>query len=173
MSTSAAHVQYAPEPISHGPSYGAPPAQPSPQFSVVTAEAEARPDAGERGQEVWKMANQLYQQNPDWVTFFREVLGLNGYVRQAFHTRDELDGFEQSKQYEQVQVMLAKLRERNSSAKQPCSSFEPTRVITVRLPKSLHESLRAEAHEKRTSMNKLCISKLLQFIDTDLVPTET
>ena len=46
-------------------------------------------------------------------------------------------------------------------------------MITVRLPKSLHESLRAEAHEKRTSMNKLCISKLLQFIDTDLVPTET
>jgi predicted HicB family RNase H-like nuclease len=172
MSTSAAQVQYPHEPISHG-SYGAPPSSPAPQFSVVTAEHETRPDAGERGQEVWKMANQLYQQNPDWVTFFREVLGLNGYVRQAFKSREELDQFEQTEQYEQIQVMLAKLRERNSSAKQPCSSFEPTRVITVRLPKSLHESLRAEAHEKRTSMNKLCISKLLQFIDTDLVPTET
>jgi hypothetical protein len=137
MSTSAAQVTYGNEPISHGSSYGAPQTPPAPQFSVVTADPESKPDAGERGQEIWKMANQLYQQNPDWVTFFREVLGLNGYVRQ------------------------------------PCSSFEPTRVITVRLPKSLHESLRAEAHEKRTSMNKLCISKLLQFIDTDLVPTET
>ena len=173
MSTSAAQVTYGHEPLSHGSSYAAPQTPPAPQFSVVTADPESKPDAGERGQEIWKMANQLYQQNPDWVTFFREVLGLNGYVRQAFHTRDELDQFEQSKQYEQIQVMLAKLRERNSSAKQPCSSFEPTRVITVRLPKSLHESLRAEAHEKRTSMNKLCISKLLQFIDTDLVPTET
>ena len=43
-------------------------------------------------------------------------------------------------------------------------------MITVRLPKSLHESLRTEAHEKRTSMNKLCISKLLQMIDTELIP---
>ena len=50
---------------------------------------------------------------------------------------------------------------------------EPTRVITVRLPKSLHEALRVEAHEHQTSMNKLCISKLLQFIDGDKVPTET
>ena len=146
MSTSAAQA-YGHEPISHG-SYGAP-SQPSPQFSVVTAEHEIRPDAGERGQEVWKMANQLYQQNPDWVTFFREVLGLNGYVRQAFKSREELDQFEQTEQYEQVQVMLAKLRERNSSAKQPCSSFEPTRVITVRL----HKRCMPEAHEKRTTMN--------------------
>src|SRR5262245_32715758 len=68
MSTSAAQA-YGHEPIKHG-SYGTP-TQPSPQFSVVTAEHDGRPDAGERGQEVWKMANQLYQQNPDWVTFFR------------------------------------------------------------------------------------------------------
>ena len=45
-------------------------------------------------------------------------------------------------------------------------------MITVRLPKSLHEALRAEAHEHRTSMNKLCISKLLQFIDNEKVPAE-
>ena len=46
-------------------------------------------------------------------------------------------------------------------------------MITVRLPKSLHEALRDEAHEHRTSMNKLCISKLLQFIDSEQVPTES
>ncbi len=50
---------------------------------------------------------------------------------------------------------------------------EPTRVITVRLPKSLHEALRVEAHEHRTSMNKLCISKLLQIIDGQQVPGGT
>jgi hypothetical protein len=45
-------------------------------------------------------------------------------------------------------------------------------VITVRLPKSMHEYLRTEAHDLRTSMNKLCISKLLQVIEQDLIPTE-
>jgi predicted HicB family RNase H-like nuclease len=152
------------------PSHGYAPQPSGPQFAVVSG--EERPDADAKGQEVYRQANQIYQQGPDWVTFFRDVLGVNGCVRQAFHTREEMDIFEQSKQYEEIQLMLAKLRERNA-AKQPTATFEPTRVITVRLPKSLHESLRAEAHEKRTSMNKLCISKLLQFIDADLVPTET
>ena len=41
-----------------------------------------------------------------------------------------------------------------------------------RLPKSLHESLRHEAHERKTSMNQLCISKLLQIIDEKLVPND-
>jgi predicted HicB family RNase H-like nuclease len=44
--------------------------------------------------------------------------------------------------------------------------------ITVRLPKSLHESLRAEAHDRKTSMNQLCISKLLQVIDAEMVVSE-
>ena len=69
----------------------------------------------------------------------------------------------------EIQQMVAKLRERSS---EPQDSREPTRVITVRLPKSLHESLRAEAHDRKTSMNKLCISKLLQIVDETLVPTE-
>jgi hypothetical protein len=49
---------------------------------------------------------------------------------------------------------------------------EPTRVITVRLPKSLHEFLQVEAHEKCTSMNQLCISKLVQWLDSDLAASK-
>ena len=66
--------------------------------------------------------------------------------------------------------MLRELREQATSAE---STLEPTSVITVRLPKSVHDTLKTEAHEHRTSMNKLCISKLLQFIDSNLVPCDT
>ena len=62
-----------------------------------------------------------------------------------------------------------KLREKRPSAD---AESEPTRVITVRLPKSMHESLRTEAHDLRTSMNKLCISKLLQVIGEEMIPNE-
>ncbi|RIK80507.1 MAG: hypothetical protein DCC67_09290, partial [Planctomycetota bacterium] len=65
--------------------------------------------------------------------------------------------------------LLVKLREKRPSAD---TESEPTRVITVRLPKSMHEALRHEAHDLRTSMNKLCISKLLQVIDEELIPSE-
>ncbi len=121
--------------------------------------------------EIQQAAQRLFNQKADWITFYREILGVNGVVRQTYRTPEQMDAFEASPEYEEIQVMLAKLRE--ATGNKPSATFEPTRVITVRLPKSLHESLRTEAHEKRTSMNKLCISKLLQVIDRDLVPTET
>ena len=123
---------------------------------------------GEREQEVMRKAQELYQQSPDWVTFFRSVLGVGGIVRETFKTPEELATFERCTEYAELQLLMARLRERGDDA----SGKEPTRVITVRLPQSLHESLRLEAHERRTSMNKLCISKLLQLIDNQLVPVE-
>ena len=125
----------------------------------------------EKAGEILQVAQKLYDQDPDWVTFFRELLGLNGVVRKNFPLKDQMDAFEHTDEYEQIQHMVAKLREK-SGAKDTPNAFEPTRVITVRLPKSLHESLRAEAHDRKTSMNQLCISKLLQVIDGEFVMAE-
>ena len=123
----------------------------------------------EKYQQILQTARQLYEQEPDWVTFFREVLGVDGMVRGSFSSLEELSAFERSPEFEQIQKWLVKLREQRTSTD---SESEPTRVITVRLPKSMHEYLRTEAHDLRTSMNKLCISKLLQVIEQDLIPAE-
>jgi predicted HicB family RNase H-like nuclease len=124
----------------------------------------------EQRQEVYRHANELFSREPDWVTFFREILGVDGIVRRLYRESAELALFEQTDEYKNIQQMLAKLREKNG---EPAGSpKEPTRVITVRMPKSLHESLKTEAHEMHTSMNKLCISKLLQVVDDELVPSE-
>lgn len=119
--------------------------------------------------DVLAVAEQLFRQNPDWVTFFREVLGIDGVVRRTFPSFDDLTEFERSEQFDTIQKMVVRLREQKTSAD---AETEPTRVITVRLPKSMHEYLRTEAHDLRTSMNKLCISKLLQVIEQDLIPAE-
>ncbi len=119
--------------------------------------------------QVYRIADELYQRNPDWVTFYREVMGIDGIIRRSFPNQPDLILFEQSSEYSDIQQMVAKLRER---ASEPAENREPTRVITVRLPKSLHESLRTEAHERKTSMNKLCISKLLQMVDSGLIPSD-
>ncbi len=119
--------------------------------------------------QVYRIADELYQRNPDWVTFYREVMGIDGVIRRSFPIQSDLIVFEQSNEYSDIQQMVAKLRER---ASEPAENREPTRVITVRLPKSLHESLRTEAHERKTSMNKLCISKLLQMVDSGLIPSD-
>ena len=116
-----------------------------------------------------RIAAEMFQQQPDWIAYFREVLGVDGLLRRLFPNPDDLAAFEKTDEYTEIQAMLTRLRERSGSQ---ADGKEPTRVITVRLPKSLHESLRAEAHDRKTSMNQLCISKLLQVIDGELVVAE-
>ena len=116
-----------------------------------------------------RIANEMFHQQPDWITFFREVLGVDGLLRKLFASPEELAAFEKTAEYSEIQLLLARLRERTGAA---ADGKEPTRVITVRLPKSLHEALKTEAHDRKTSMNQLCISKLLQVIDAELVTVE-
>jgi len=123
----------------------------------------------EKLQAIQQRAVELFEKDTDWATFFREVLGVNGIVHRTYPTPEALAEFEKTPQYQEIQGMLSKLREKNAAV--PVSD-EPTRVITVRLPKSLHEALRAEAHTRQTSMNQLCISKLLQIIEQQFVPAE-
>ena len=111
----------------------------------------------------------LFSSTPDWVTFFREILGAEGLVRRTFRTPAALAEFERSEAYAEILRMLTRLRERTVGPDVP---QEPIRVITVRLPMSLHEALRTEADEHHTSVNKLCISKLVQFIENELIPRE-
>jgi len=112
-----------------------------------------------RCQKVLQVARQLYAGKPDWVTFFRETLGVNGAARSVFQSQEEYVKFEQSSEFAEIQKLVSSLRTRRVGGKN-----EPTRVITVRLPESLHEALKAEANDHNTSMNKLCISKLLQVL---------
>ena len=83
-----------------------------------------------RCQKVLQVAKQLYQEKPDWVTFFRETLGVKGAARSVFINQAEYVQFEQSKEFAEIQNMVASLRTRKASG----SKNEPTRVITVRLP---------------------------------------
>ncbi len=124
----------------------------------------------DRHGEVLRVAMETFDQGADWVTFFRKILGVDGLIRRVFPDSESLGAFEQSPEYDTIQHMLGKLRLQVAPAN---NDQEPTRVITVRLPQSVHDSLRNEAHERRTSMNKLCISKLLQVINEELVPAAT
>lgn len=137
--------------------------------ATVTTPTFERPAHEDRRQTAQRIAGELFHRQPDWLTFFREVLGVDGLLRKLFPTADELADFEKTEHYVEIQSMLAKLRERGASQN---GDREPTRVITVRLPKSLHESLRAEAHERNTSMNQLCIAKLLRVIEGEGLAVE-
>lgn len=121
----------------------------------------------EKHEKIKEAVETLFATKPDWVKFYREVMGLHGLVRRAFPTMKSMAQFEQTETYRQIHRMVTELR---SMAPPEDLEEEETKVITVRIPQSLHEFLRIEACEHHTSMNKLCISKLLQFIDGENVP---
>ena len=113
---------------------------------------------------VLQVAERLHAMGPDWVVFFREVLGVEGIVRRSFPSATSLSHFECSPHYARIREMLDDLR--NRQRERPASR-EAQRVVTVRMPRSLHESLKAEADDMRVSINTLCISKLLKILDED------
>jgi predicted HicB family RNase H-like nuclease len=100
--------------------------------------------------------------NPEWVVFFREVLGVDGIVRRTFSEADALMRFECSPEYARVREMLDDLRARQNARQ---AQRESQRVVTVRMPKSLHETLKSEAEQMHVSINSLCIAKLMKLLD--------
>jgi predicted HicB family RNase H-like nuclease len=111
---------------------------------------------------VLHVAERLYGMNPEWVVFFREVLGVDGIVRRTFRDPDALSRFECSPHYARIREMLDALRVRQQERP---ADRETQRVVTVRMPRSLHETLKAEADQMRVSINTLCISKLMKLLD--------
>jgi predicted HicB family RNase H-like nuclease len=119
-------------------------------------------NGGHAANAVLHVAERLHSMNPEWVVFFREVLGVDGIVRRTFSDPDSLLRFECSPQYARIRELLDALRIRQQERP---SDRETQRVVTVRMPKSLHETLKSEAEQMRVSINTLCISKLMKLLD--------
>ena len=123
----------------------------------------------ERGGEVLRLAIEAFPQTVNWVIFYREILGVEGVARNLFRTNEELSTWESTPQFEEVHTMLAALRSHDTTKG---DTVDGQRMITVRIPTSLHEVLKKESDEQSLSINKLCITKLLQKLDPRFAPEE-
>jgi len=123
----------------------------------------------QRGREAMRLAQEAFAKTGSWVAFYREMLGADGVVRKLYPSADEMRHFESSREWAELQEMVAALRSQDTSKG---DSVEPERMITIRLPKSLHDALRIEADEMKLSINKLCISKLLQRVESRFIPIQ-
>jgi len=104
---------------------------------------------------------------PTWTAFYREALGKDGIVACVFPDEQGYNAFMQSPEYFQVLEMLAALRARNLPENDPT---EAQRMITIRLPMSLHDSICREANELQVSVNSLCITRMLQPLVSEMMP---
>lgn len=111
---------------------------------------------------VLEVAERLHAMQPEWAVFFHEILGVEGVVRRTFSDPDALIRFECSPEYARIRELLDQLR---TSQRDLPDERKTQRVVTVRMPRALHETLKAEAEQMRVSINTLCISKLMKLID--------
>lgn len=131
-------------------------------MATTTKSASAHPAETHQAAAVLQVAERLYGMDPEWVVFFREILGVDGMVRRTFSDPESLIRFECSPQYARIREMLDTLRSRQQDRP---AEREAQRVVTVRMPRSLHETLKNEAGLLRVSVNTLCISKLMKLLD--------
>ena len=113
--------------------------------------------------EARRVAVDLFRKRPDWISFHRALYGVGGEIVRLFPTAAERDAFAQTGLYGEIDAMEEELRRKRIPPKE--ADPEPTRIITVRLPRSVHEALREEASSRNTSINKLCIAKLISVIE--------
>ncbi|EMI20199.1 hypothetical protein RMSM_02876 [Rhodopirellula maiorica SM1] len=123
----------------------------------------------QKGKEVLRLAQEAFAKTGSWVVFYREMLGVDGVVRKLFPDSESMRQFEASDEFAELQEMVAAMRSQDPSKG---DSAEPERMITIRLPMSLHDALKVESAEMNLSINKLCISKLLQPVAGRFIPLQ-
>jgi hypothetical protein len=120
--------------------------------------------------QAFDLANDLFGHAPTWVCFYRELMASGGIIHRLFANADDFGAFLRTEQHHQIQLMLTALRSRDLPENDP---NDPQRMITVRLPKSLHEAMCDEAEKLNISVNRLCISRMLQLLDPKMIPETT
>lgn len=117
---------------------------------------------------VQQVAAELFGVAPTWTAFYRETLGVDGIAHRIFCEPEEYRNYECSESHTKVLEMLTVLRSRDLS---DCDPNETQKMITVRIPKSLHDRICEEANELDVSVNKLAITRLLQRVDMSMLPS--
>ncbi|HYT94446.1 MAG TPA: toxin-antitoxin system HicB family antitoxin [Gemmataceae bacterium] len=94
-----------------------------------------------------------------------------GLVAKAFPTRAEREQFLASKEYRALRQLLDAVEDRTGLV-EGATPKEKSGKFVVRLPKSLHAALEAEAVEEGVSLNQLVVTKLALQV-SQLVATRT
>ena len=116
-------------------------------------------DFKEKCETVLEMAKTLINSvpKPSSIYFFEQILSNEGIMQKQFTNPTEIQAFLKSPEYKSIFSMQNELQSKDDQS----DSKIDTSVITVRLPVKLHESLKSEAHDHHTSLNKICVRKLL------------
>ena len=101
--------------------------------------------------------------NYNWVEANNALFGPGGKITTLFPTREDRIQFSQTEEYKTISQLLEALPKppSQSGAFSVRSPDDVNGTVLLRLPKSLHAALFAEAEAEGISLNQLCLSKLM------------
>lgn len=96
----------------------------------------------------------------DWVELHNALFGLGGKATALFPTEEERTALSRTTEYRRILALLDNLP---APAVKEFAELLATAngAISVRLPRSVHAALLAEAQAEGVSLNQLCLSKLV------------
>jgi hypothetical protein len=96
----------------------------------------------------------------DWVELHNALFGLGGKATELLATEAERTAFAQTEECKRIFALLDRLP---APAVKDFGELLATAngAISVRLPRSVHAALLAEAKAEGVSLNQLCLSKLI------------
>lgn len=104
-----------------------------------------------------KTARELKKRRATWIEANNTLFGIDSKFASQFPTRDARKAFHAGSEFAEIRRLLAELQlphETTAAADAPSGKF------LLRLPKSLHAALQAEAEAEGVSLNQLALSKL-------------
>ncbi len=113
-----------------------------------------------KARELLAFARLRAQQAADWVDLHNALFGLGGKANELFPAEPDRMAFSQTEECKQIFALL------DSLPAPPAKDFgellaTANGAISVRLPRSVHAALLAEAKAEGVSLNQLCLSKLV------------
>jgi hypothetical protein len=127
---------------------------------AVVAKSKVNPKHGSKAGQLLAYARVVANRGADSTEFFNAIYGKAGKANELFPTDSERASFLRTKECKEIRKLKLALPDPPVQVIGDALSNEPLSV-TLRLPKSIHQSLLAEAAEEGVSLDQLCLSKLV------------
>jgi len=102
----------------------------------------------------------------DSIDFHNALFGIGGRVTALFPTQAERVQFGKTEEHRQILALLEQLQDDDAESPEPLPDASGRFVL--RLPRSMHAAMMAEARAEGISLNQLCVAKLATQLRANL-----
>ena len=115
--------------------------------------------------QVLEFAESRAKEVADWLELHFALYSVDGKATELFPTEAERSAFMRTAEHKRILALMDTLPSPKTKAMREMVS-SANGAISVRLPRSVHAALLAEAKAEGVSLNQLCVSKLVAQLRT-------